>query len=196
MKPWSDTLVLSHPLADAWLAGQAPPEALERRAQAREREGYERGRREGERILGEQLVRQRAELIELQNGVLAALRQSLPQVVRECEQSVVELALAVAEKLVAGLPVSAEMVEAAVREALARLEDTGECTVRLHAEDFALLERVNSPLLLEAVGGGRMRFECSAEVSRGGCVVATRFGTVDARRETKLALLRDSLLNA
>jgi flagellar biosynthesis/type III secretory pathway protein FliH len=36
----------------------------------------------------------------------------------------------------------------------------------------------------------------STEVSRGGCVVQTRFGVIDARRETKLELLQESLKNS
>lgn len=195
MKPWSDSLILPRPLRDARLAGPPVNEALEQHIQARERASFERGRCEGERALGEQLVRQRAEVLELQNGVLSALRQSLPQVASECEATLVALALEVAQKLVAGLPISAEMVEASVHEAIARLEDTGAFTIHLHPEDFALLQQVNSPLLLEQAGGERMRFDCTPEVSRGGCVVETRFGSVDARRETKLELLSESLLN-
>ncbi len=195
MKSWSDTLTLPRPLRDARLVGPLHTEELEQRIQARERESFELGRREGERALGEQLLRQRAELLELQNGVLSALRQSLPQLARECEATLIALALEVAQKLVAGLPVSAEMVEASVREGIARLADTGVITVHLHADDFALLQRVNSPLLLEQTGGEQMRFNCSSEVTRGGCLVETRFGSVDTRRETKLELLRESLLN-
>jgi flagellar biosynthesis/type III secretory pathway protein FliH len=38
-----------------------------------------------------------------------------------------------------------------------------------------------------------MRFQASSEVARGGCLVETRFGIVDAGRETKMALIRQSL---
>src|SRR5438128_2597797 len=81
---------------------------------------YERGRQEGEKALREELLRQRTELLEAQNGVLASLRQALPQVVRECETGLVALAIEVAQKLVSGLPISHEMVEANLREALAQ----------------------------------------------------------------------------
>jgi hypothetical protein len=36
--------------------------------------------------------------------------------------------------------------------------------------------------------------ESIADFPRGGCLVQTRFGTVDARRETKLDLLQRNLL--
>jgi flagellar biosynthesis/type III secretory pathway protein FliH len=38
-----------------------------------------------------------------------------------------------------------------------------------------------------------VRFQPSPEVTPGGCLVQTRFGVIDARRETKLELIRQSL---
>ena len=92
------------------------------------------------------------------------------------------------------MPVPAEMIEAAVRETLAQVEESAVFSVQLHPEDLALLQRMNSPVLLSPSTGERMRFEASSEVSRGGCLVKTRFGLVDGRRETKFELLQKSLL--
>jgi flagellar assembly protein FliH len=139
------------------------------------------------------LVKQRSELLEIQNGILQSLRQALPGVIRECETTLVALALQSAQKLVAALPISREMVEAIVREALTQVEETSDCTILLHPEDFELLQRANSPVLLSDAGGEKIRFEQAQQLSRGSCLVQTRFGIVDARRETKLSLLKQSL---
>ena len=129
----------------------------------------------------------------MQTGILESLRQTLPQLVRECEATLVNLAFEAAQKLVAGLPISTELIEATVREALARAQETSDLTILLHASDLELLQRVNSPVLLEEVGGERLHFRPSVDVSRGGCLVQTRFGMIDARRETKLELLKKSM---
>ena len=158
-----------------------------------EQAAFERGLAEGEKRLGEQLLRQRTELLELQNGVLASLREAVPQVVRQSESALIQLAMEVAQKLVGDLPVSAGMVEAAIRSALAQVEESAEFHVYLHADDLALLQKCNSPVLLPGPGNEAMRFQASSEVTVGGCLVQTRFGTIDARRETKLELIRQSL---
>ena len=158
-----------------------------------EQAAFERGLAEGEKRLGEQLLRQRTELLELQNGVLASLREAVPQVVRQSESALIQLAIEVAQKLVGDLPVSAGMVEAAIRSALAQVEESAEFHVYLHADDLALLQKCNSPILLPGPGNEAMRFQASPEVTPGGCLVQTRFGTIDARRETKLELIRQSL---
>jgi flagellar biosynthesis/type III secretory pathway protein FliH len=40
---------------------------------------------------------------------------------------------------------------------------------------------------------GPLKFSSSPEVTRGGCIVQTRFGLVDARRETKIEQVKQSL---
>ncbi len=189
------TLTLSQILRDVRLV--VPPdgdEATEQLMRDREHAAYEHGRIEGERELSEQLVQQRRELVELQDGVLAALRQTVPQIIRDTENAVTALALEVAQKLVAGLPISAEMVQASVREALAQVEESAEYHIYIHPADLELLERVNSNLLASQTAAKRMHFHRATEVSRGGCLVKTHFGIIDGQRETKLELLKQSLL--
>ena len=192
MKPPREILRLTEPPRDVTLARFGHRESLHQQdLQA----SFERGRLEGERRLGEQLVQQRAELMDLQTGVLAALRNAVPQVARDAERALTALALEAAQKLVAGLPISAEMIEAAVREACAAVEDTTDLAVLVHPEDLVLLERANAPILLPQGGRERIRFQASLQVTRGGCLVQTHFGVLDARRETKLELIQKAVLS-
>jgi flagellar assembly protein FliH len=77
---------------------------------------------------------------------------------------------------------------------LAQVEGAAHFTVRLHPADLELLQKSASPLLSPAEQGGEFRFLSSPEVTRGGCLIQTHFGTVDARRETKFDLLQRSML--
>jgi flagellar assembly protein FliH len=171
----------------------AAGETSEAGERQREQAAFERGLAEGEKRLSQQLLRQRAEMLALQNGVLASLRQAPAQVVRESESALIRLALEVARKLVSGLPISGEMVEAAIRSALAQVEANCEFDVLLHADDLALLQECNSPVLLPGPGNEAVRFQASGDIPRGGCVVHTRFGSIDATREKKLELIRQCL---
>jgi flagellar assembly protein FliH len=193
---WSESISPGRPLAGIRLVGSpnangsAVAEAADPR---REQTAYERGLAEGERRLSEQLLRQRSELLALQNGIFTSLRQAVGQAVRQSESTLIELALETARRLVSDLPVSAEMIEASIRCALAHVEASTEYHVFLNAEDLALLQRANSPALLPGPGNEDVRVHSSGEVTRGGCIVKTRFGEIDARRETKLDLIRQSL---
>lgn len=167
---------------------------VEKRIQERERAAAERGRAEAQKLFGEQMIQQRQELMTLQDGILGALKDSIPGVVRDCEMHLAALALEVARKLVDEMPVSAEMVEAAISTAMRQVEESSHYTIFVNPADLQLLEAKTSSLL----GGTDTRkitVTASNEISRGGCIVETPFGRVDARRETKFDLLKNAIFN-
>lgn len=172
-----------------------PDSAVDWEARIREAEagGYERGRRDGEKALSEQLLRQRADMFEAHQGVVESLRRLVPDLVAQTENVLISLALEAARKLVAGLPISAEVVTSVVRDAISQVDNATEFTIYLHAEDLALLKKIQSPLLSPTPGGDKLTFHASKEVARGGCLVQTRFGVLDAQRSTKMDQLKRSL---
>jgi flagellar assembly protein FliH len=190
---WADTILLSQPLRDVRLLADAPAQDWQQFLRDREQAAFENGRRAGETALSAQLLLQRNETVELQRGILASLQAALPKVAHEAESAMIDLALEAAKKIVAGLPIDVKLVETTVHEALAQTEDTAEITIQLHPEDLALLRQHQSPILNGLPDSGPLRFSPSSDVSRGGCVIQTRFGLVDARRETKIEQLRQSL---
>ena len=190
---WSNSISLQQPLADVRLLTKAPIQDWQEHLRDREKTAYEQGRQDGEQSLSEQLVKQRNEMAELQNGVINSLQQMLPKMILETESALVQLALEAAKKMVAGLEIKVETIEAVVREALKQVQDMSEISIRLHPEDLTLLRQHQSPLLEGLPETGPLRFAASTEVTRGGCIIQTRFGLVDALRETKLEQLRKAM---
>ena len=190
---WSETITFAQPLREVALSADAGDENVEDLLRAREEAGYQRGKREVETLLNAQLATERAQMAETQRGVLEALRGVIPQVVQESETALIALALESARRIVAGMPIDANMVEAVVREALRQAEDSAEILVQLHSEDLTLLRQTNSEILGGLPDKGPLRFMASSEVTRGGCLVQTRFGMIDARREVKLEQLSQSV---
>jgi flagellar assembly protein FliH len=190
---WSETITLAEPPRDVRLKSPLSETEAEDRLRAAEQAAFERGRLDGEKRLSEQLLQQRNELLELQQGVLESLRRAIPEVIQQAEAALIQIALEAAQKIVAGLPISTELVEAVVREAVAQTKETAEVTVQLHPDDLALLRKHQSPILQGLPEAGPLRFIGSPEITRGGCLVQTRFGLLDARRETKVEQLRKSL---
>ena len=187
-----EKLRLSEPLRDLRFAWSAyPAAAFHRTFRQAVAVAHAAGVLEGEKCVNEHLVQQRAEALHLQQGPLKAIRQSLAAVIGESEQTLVKIALAAASKLVAGMPVSVEMVEAVVRDALREAEGQMNLELSLHPDEFQLLQRYGSSVLFEQED--RIRFQSSPDVTRGGCIIKTKFGTIDARRETKIALLEKAV---
>jgi flagellar assembly protein FliH len=143
--------------------------------------------------LGAQLLQQRNEMAQLQNGVIKSLKQMFPQMAREMEAGLIQLALESVKKVVAGVKIDSKIVENVVREALSQVQDTADISIQLNPEDLVLLRKNKSTLLEDLPETGSLRFVPSAEVTRGGCIVQTRFGVVDAQRETKLEQIQKAV---
>ena len=104
------------------------------------------------------------------------------------ERHAVDLALFLAEKVIGGaIAVQPEQVIEAVRGALRGIVERERITVLVHPEDLELVRDAMDGM--RATLGGIEHCEVQAErrVSRGGAVVRTPDGDVDARVETKLA---------
>src|SRR5579859_7561874 len=162
---WCETIRFAEPLREINVLADAPAQGWDELLRAREEAGYQRGRRDGESALNQQLVQQRAEIAELQHGILDGLRTAMPQVIKETESGLISLALEAAQRVVAGLPISAEMVESVVREALRQAEDTAEIVVQLHPEDLGLLRKHDSKIFAGLPDIGPLRFVTSSEVT-------------------------------
>jgi flagellar biosynthesis/type III secretory pathway protein FliH len=105
----------------------------------------------------------------------------------------IEFSTEAAIRLVHGLPISTGVIEAAIRETLEHCEQDAEVSVHLHPEDLKMLKSHQSELLRDSPHQRRVRYLEGKEVSRGGCLVETRCGVIDGRRETRAALLREAV---
>jgi flagellar assembly protein FliH len=156
-------------------------------------ERFRAGFEAGQKALAEQLVEQRKQLLDLQNGVLRSIQQALPDVIAECEQAVVLLAIESAKRVLGALPITSEVIESTVAQGLAELQQTAEYEVRLHPEDLSLLEKARSGLL-PAGDDKDVKFAADPAVSRGGCIIQTRHGSIEATREKMFEKLEAAVL--
>jgi flagellar assembly protein FliH len=175
----------SHAEADAVMASlaQAKADADALRAQAHE-QGLREGREEALAALTPALevLAQAAEAVQADQHARA----------ERLERHAVDLALFLAEKVLGGaIAVQPEQVIEAVRGALRGIVDRERVTVLVHPEDLDLVRDAMDDL--RAALGGIEHCEVQAErrVSRGGAVVRTPDGDVDARVETKLQRARE-----
>lgn len=158
-----------------------------------EQAAYERGKKDAEASLQNQLELMKTEYAAEQNQKLAEffkqiqddLGGQVPLMLQSLEKHVINLAADIAMKIVADTPVDKSMVESVVKDALAKAEKDTDLVVLLNEADLELLSQADSELLKRTHGASEVVFKAAPEVSRGGCILETRYGTVDARIETK-----------
>ena len=191
MKPWREQLRLTHPIRGVRLVGtRSADEERARELRQIETAAFERGRQAGEAALSQQLLQQRQDVFALQQGVLDALEQCVPRLLREAEGVLVELALEAARKWMAGQPIDAPAIEACVREAMDQMEEATEFNILMNAEDLALLEQHGSDLVSRNATQTRTKVGVSPDVTRRGgvhCPNPLRHGRRPARDQGGVA---------
>ncbi len=157
-------------------------------------EAFERGRRQGQDEAtvraGEEL---RQQLEQLRLGANAALRQLAEietRVESECRAALIDLVLATAtriarERIEAGDPIAAR----ALADAVAALPAIEAIRVRLHPDD---LESVNRDLA-DQIDRRRIELVADERVERGGCVIESPVGLVDATLPVAIEAVRGAL---
>lgn len=172
---------LESPLA----AAQAEADAIRSAARA---EGHADGLSAG---LEEGRAQVAAALAALE-AALAAVGELRASTAEAVERDAVELAVQLAEKIVAGaLEADPERVLDVVRGALRRLSERRRVTVLVHPDDLELVRGAAEGFASELGGIEHCEVQAERRLVRGGAVVRTDEGQVDASIETQLARARE-----
>lgn len=126
--------------------------------------------------------------------LLAAVRAESERTRREAESELKRLAVSIAEKILGReVTISPDAVVDVTREALRAAGDPDQLIVRAHPDDVAALEREKPRLMERMRESAAVAVRADAQVARGGCVLETPLGVVDARLSTQLAAIERAL---
>jgi flagellar assembly protein FliH len=177
---------------------------VRREAQAR---GLEQGRQEGLRQAAEQIEKRATEIAaktskENLSTTLPAMKAAAEVLVierdrwvSEWEGTAVRLAAAIAERLIKRqLNLKPDLVRDMIRSALQLAVGTPRIKLRVHADDAALLGEHAAEVVRALAACGEAQIVPDSGITRGGCVIETQHGTIDARLETLLERIVSELL--
>ncbi|MCC6178103.1 MAG: hypothetical protein IT305_22605 [Chloroflexi bacterium] len=171
-------------------AAPAPPPDFEALAAEARNDGFRQGYQAGYARGYTDGLQQAADEQQATTSQLAALLRDIgtdaERFVRDLENEVVELALAVAEKVIAReARLDRSFVVEVVRSALAEVHDSTELRIHVHPDDYALIEPRWAEMLPRGVV---QQSELIADhlIEPGGVLVETRIGHVDGQLKTRL----------
>jgi flagellar assembly protein FliH len=174
------------PAQDPVAAARAIIDAANAEADALRARAVEDGRAEGIRLGREAASAELGPAIAALDQAVAEARAARETLLEQAEVRAAQFALAIAEKVVAGaLDVEPERVVDVVRGALRGLLDGDRIIICVHPDDVELVRAAG-------LGTPDTHIEVHAErrVTRGGALVRTAVGEVDARIEHKLDAVR------
>lgn len=155
---------------------------------------YRRGLDDARSGADQQMVDFRADVGQLQDGVLKKLTGLEPLLFAQLREALPGLAVELARRLLAGYEPSPEVMSRLCEEALAELFPEREnLELVVSPADAEFLGRLNPDWTVRYPG---LRIRADQSLGRGDCQVHSRFGLIDARQDVKLTTLAHSLVPA
>lgn len=175
-----------------WEERRSNDEQLAREAEHRGYQaGYDKGLAEAERAIYEQY----AAMIAEAQDVLRRAHSQKAQIIREAEPFLIELSIAVAEKIVdRQLTVSREWIVDLIRKLLSRTQGHRTITLCVSPKQFDLVQNAREELLQAVDSQAELVILPDAGVKDHGCIIRTAFGSIDGRIDTQLKELKNALL--
>jgi len=155
--------------------------------QEAERAGFEQGRQQGYTDMQRQVI----DLVNQSRIMLAQTLAARERFLLSAQPEIAQLAMKIAERVTATMAADMEdVVRNQVSETLQKVKDRQEIIVHVNPDDLLvarehrqMFERLlESPKVFEVVS--------DQKVDRGGCIIETNLGNVDARISTQLTALK------
>lgn len=127
--------------------------------------------------------------------LLVRARQEAAALIERNEEELVRLALACAERIIGrALELDANLILEIAAQAIESVRQQRELVLRVHPDD-ALRLRNSRKKLMDLLGRTKdIAVREDPEIERGGCIIETENGTVDAQLSTQIRMLEAALL--
>ncbi len=161
-------------------------EVMESARSKGEEDGWEEGFSRGE----EEVNR----LITRLNRILSSTIQKRNEVLEEAESQIVDIIIAIARKVVKTITESHKnIIIEQVKDSIQKLKGRAEITIRINVEDLMMTTKHKKDFIQMVEGIENVKILEDNSVDKGGCIITTDFGSIDARISSQLSELEQKI---
>jgi flagellar assembly protein FliH len=156
------------------------------------KEAYEEGLRQAH----QEIEGDRQAAIQQSQALLEEARQSKLKLFRSCEADMVRLVMAMVKKVIAGeLKTNPDIIINILQEAIDFLDRPENITVYVNPQEVENILEVMDKGYLTDIGSNNINMDIKADerVSRGGCLLESDAGSVDAQLETRIGSVNNAI---
>ena len=118
------------------------------------------------------------------------------RVLNEKSDDIAELSLKIASIIIRRETLlDGELVERNIREALKKVPISKKLTIIVNMEDLEHIKDIKNSIIASINGVEKVEIIENSNIERGGCIVETSVGTIDATIESQFKLLEERLLD-
>ncbi len=160
--------------------GQA---SVPRGIDAIKKESYDKGLQDGLKQAEEQFL---ATLQSLQS-ILGDIDRLREDILKNSSEDMIRLIIAIARQVIrTEISIQPEIIVNTLGEALQVAVRSDECVVRIHPDDLEFVSSAKADFMSRINDLKNISIETDPRISRGGCVIESDYGKVDATVETQL----------
>ena len=115
--------------------------------------------------------------------------------VERMEAEIVRLALSIAKKIIGYETKHSQVIQHVVKQAMEKVNDTRQLIIKLNPKDLDAVQLLKADLLPEDDLGANFRIEADEGIKRGGCIIETQLGDIDARIDQQLNIIEALLVD-
>lgn len=154
-------------------------------------EGYNKGLEDGFSEGKDEVTR----LVERTHKILEGVMARREEILTSTEQQLVELVILMTRKVVKIISENQKsVVMANVLQALKKVKGRGDVTIRVNMEDVKLTTEHAQEFISQVENIQGITVIEDSTVDKGGCIVETDFGAIDARIQSQLSELESAIL--
>jgi flagellar assembly protein FliH len=158
-----------------------------KRATQIEQEAYEKGFSQGEKDGFELGEKKALKVIESIDNLLVELGNLKQEMIRGYEKEILELIFAISEKIIHHqLGIHHEAIKETIFNAICLAAEKSKMNLRVNPEDFEYVEKLRPEIFTRFNDLKSIVVTSDASITRGGCLLETQYGDIDARVETQL----------
>ncbi len=152
--------------------------------------GLEQGQEQGQKIA----VKRLEPLFEALEKTLDGLETIRGDFLLKNEDQILRIIFMIAQKVIhREVSIAPDIIIDTVRAASQHLMETDEIKVKLHPSDYEYVREIEGILSKKLSGRKTVNFVEDSSIERGGVVINTEFGDIDARITSQIELIKESL---
>jgi flagellar assembly protein FliH len=161
---------------------------LEQRYELGYRNGYDNAKSDIEKIYKEKLVKKVDEF----NKILGSIDEKISGYDEEFQKLVIQLSFEIAQRIARREIQKESTIENVLKDALRKVLGANSVIIKIHPDDYKRINDANNSMSLFEESFAKIKFEQDDRIEKGGCIVETEIGNVDARIASQFNELRKS----
>lgn len=155
-------------------------------------EGMTKGREEGRKIA----LKQAEPLFSTLQRALDEIAEMRSAIIEKCQEQILETVFLICEKVIhRQIQISPDVIMDTVRGASRHLMETEEIRLHLHPSDFEYVREIESMLSKKLTGKKSIHVVEDSSLERGGIIIETEFGDIDATIRSQIEHMKDVALD-